>query len=91
MNRTSSAFSFSIPASFSMLLYEIQSSLSVSATPSKPSIFLMLFRPNERTSSESIPETLVILSMVFVESYSFLHFFSVDSDASNLAIGGIIP
>ena len=91
MKRISRALSFSMPASFSMLLWEIHSSFSVSATPSSPSIFLMLFRPSDRISSESMPETEVILSIVLVESESFLHFFSVESEASSFAIGGMKP
>jgi hypothetical protein len=39
----------------------------------------------------SMPDTLVILSIVLVDRESFLHFFSVDREASSLAIGGMKP
>ncbi len=49
-------------------MYEIQSSSSVSATASRFSIFLIRLRPRDRIRRFSMPDKLLIFSIVFVLS-----------------------
>ena len=69
--RTLSFLSTVIPLSFSMLLYDIHSSSSVSPTASNPFRFLILFRDRDNMRKHFNPFKFAILSIAFVLNTSF--------------------
>merc|ERR1719320_946543 len=80
----------SMPFSFSMLLYESQSSSRVSATSSNFSSFFILFRPSDRILNLGTPPNETKRSMLLVDAEKCSHSFKLlKAFASNFDIGGV--
>ena len=90
MNRVLSFMHIESPSSFSMLLYESQSSLSVPAIYYSPDIFLILFLAKDSLVMYFRGGKLTILSIVFEEIESFSTLVRVlKTLVSSLSMGGV--